>query len=298
LVKLITGSDIALFLGKTLHGKSLSVSKPADLSECGPNDLVWVRNYSEERLNILESLRPALVICDHETAQKTTIPHISSENPRLDFIRILNHFYKPPLAAGIDSTAIIGQGALIGLRAHIGAYTRIAKTVSIGENCLIGSGISIEGDVAIGNRCVIKANSVLGGQGFGFEYDENGRPIHFPHLGKIIIEDDVWIGACSTVEIGALGATKIGQGCKIDDLVQIGHNVHIGFNTLIMANSVICGGAIIGENCWIAPNSVIKQKVRIGNRVTVGLGSVVLKDVDDGCVVAGVPAGPLKPKLP
>jgi len=290
----ITGLDIAGFLEKPLYGESALIDRPANLDECGPNDLVWVKNFTIERLNLIEVRRPALVIYDHETAKVTTVSHIASDHPRLDFIRVLNHYFGIIREAGIHSTAIIDPGAVIGKGVSIGAYVRLGKYVSIGDECIIGSGVALEGKVGLGNRCVIKANSVIGGQGFGFEYDEEERPIHFPHLGRIVIEDDVWIGACSTVEIGTLGATRICQGCKIDDLVQVGHNVTVGRNTLIMANTIICGGAVVGEKCWIAPNSVVKEKVRIGNRVTVGLGSVVLKDVEDDLIVAGVPAKPLK----
>lgn len=293
-MKKLEGKDIALFLNKPLHGDSRSIEKPADLQEGGPKDIVWVKSYAENRLQLLETFRPALAICDADTAQRTSVPHIVSDNPRLDFIRVLNHFFKKDAVRQIHPTALIEDGAVLGTNVSVGAYSRIGKNVRIGDRSVLGAGVDIEGEVLLGQRCVIKANSVLGGQGFGFEYDEAGIPMHFPHIGKIILEDDVWIGACSTVEIGALGTTRIGRGSKVDDLVQIGHNVTIGANTLIMANSVICGGAEVGERCWIAPNSVIKEKVRIGRRVTIGLGSVVLKDIPDGLVVAGVPAKPLK----
>jgi len=291
---IITGLAVSRFLNKPLRGKSMSIFRPADLHECGKEDIVWVRSFTSENLKLLETCRPALAICDRETAKKATISTITSDNPRLDFIRILNNFFKKALDVRIHQSAIIEPGASIGNNVKIGAFVHIGKNVSIGDDCIIGSGVKIEGKVTMGKRCVIKANSVLGGQGFGFEYDEHGNPIHFPHLGEILIEDDVWIGACSTVEIGTLGKTMICTGCKVDDLVQIGHNVFIDRNTLIMANSVICGGASIGKNCWIAPNSVIKEKIQVGNRAKVGLGAVVLKNVEPGMVVAGVPAKPLK----
>lgn len=289
----VTGSDIAKALGSVLRGESKIVEKPADLADCAPNDLVWVKSFTAERLMLLEKSLPALVICDEKTACSTSVPCIVSSNPRLDFIKVLNAFFQPVEKHIINSKAEISPSAKIGKNVEIGAYACIGSDVTIGNDCVIGSGVAIEGAVTVGERCRIKANSAIGGQGFGFEYDEDGTPLHFPHLGKIIIEDDVWIGACSTVEIASLGTTRICTGSKIDDLVQIGHNVTIGKNTLVMANVVICGGAVIGEKCWLAPNSVIKQKVVIGNNVTLGLGSVVLKNIEDNLVVAGVPARPL-----
>jgi len=294
--KAITGQVVAAFLQKPLRGQSLPILQPADLSGCGPGTVVWVKSFTEERLRWLEERRPALAICDHETGHKTTVPHIISGNPRLDFIRTLTEFFTPTPETGIHPTALVDTGASIGKNVSIGAFARIGDRVSIGDDCYIGSGVTLEGDVTLGRGCVIKPNSVLGGQGFGFEYDEDGKPLHFPHLGKIVVEDDVWIGACTTVELGTLGATTLRKGCKIDDLVQIGHNVTVGPKTLIMANTVICGCVVIGEHCWIAPNSVIKEKVRIGHRVTIGLGSVVIRDVDDGLIMAGVPAKPIPSK--
>jgi len=209
---------------------------------------------------------------------------------------VVVQFFLPVEEHGIHPTASIHPEAKLGARISVGPYCCIGPMVRIGNDCVIGSGVSLEGELIIGNRCHIKANSVLGAAGFGFELDEDGKPIHFPHLGRVVIEDDVWLGACTTVERATLGTTRICSNVKIDDLVQIGHNTITGENTLIMANVVLCGGANIGRDCWIAPNSVIKQKVKIGNGVTVGLGSVVLKDVPAGIVVAGVPAKPIEKK--
>lgn len=289
----ITGSDIAAFLSQPLRGLNLEIIKPAELDHCDEGDLVWVRSFTPERLELLEQGHPSLAICDAETAEQTSVPAISCTNPRLAFIRVLNEFFTSKHETGIHPTALVASEAVIGDNTSIGPFARIGPRVVIGNNCIIGSGVAMESQVTLGNRCVIKPNSVLGGQGFGFEYDDDGVAIHFPHLGRIILEDDVWIGACTTIELATLGVTRLGKGCKVDDLVQIGHNVSVDNNTLIMSNSVLCGGARIGEHCWIAPNSVIKQKVHIGNRVTVGLGAVVLKDVADDLVVAGVPAKPL-----
>lgn len=290
----ITGRDVALFLGFDLLGENLAISKPADLAEAGPGALVWLKRHSKENQELIEQRRPALVICDSESADLLSVPRIASDNPRLDFIRAISHFFAESQEVGIHPTAIIGEGAAVGRNVNIGAYVRIGPKVTIGEGCNISSGVSIEGEVVIGNRCFIKANSAIGGAGFGFEYARDGTPIHFPHIGRVVLEDDVWLGACTTIERATLGTTRLCKGSKIDDLVQIGHNSTIGENTLIMANAVICGGAVVGKHCWIAPNSVIKEHVILGDRVVVGLGAVVLKDVTDGLTVAGVPARPLR----
>jgi len=292
-LKTVDGSIIASFLRRRLGGASRVVRKPADLAKCGEGDMVWVKSFSPERLSLLEERRPSLAICDPETAAKTTVPSIVSERPRLDFIRAVTHLFVPETKPAIHPTAIVDPAATLGERVSIGAYACIGPDVTLGDDCVIGPGVVIEGTVQLGKCCVVKPNSVIGAPGFGFECDENGRPLHFPHLGQVVIEDDVWIGSCSTVERAALGTTRICARCKIDDLVQVGHNVTIGGDTLVCANSVTCGGAKIGRGCWLAPNSVIKEKVQVGDGVTVGLGAVVIRDVPDGLVVAGVPAKPL-----
>jgi UDP-3-O-[3-hydroxymyristoyl] glucosamine N-acyltransferase len=217
-------------------------------------------------------------------------------NPRLDFIRVLKSYFEPPPKRGIHPTAIIGKKAVLGKSVLIGPYALIGSEAVIGDHSRVGSGVRIEGRVQIGKNCYIKPNSVIGCQGFGFEFSETSGLMHFPHIGRIVIGDDVWIGACTTIELGTLGTTHVADGCKIDDLVQVGHNVFVGECSMVMANTVICGGASIGKRCWIAPNSVIKEKVKLGDRVTVGLGAVVLRDVPEGLTVAGVPARPLPQK--
>lgn len=294
--RLPSSREIAEFLSRPLHGDNRQIAGPADLSAADSHNIVWVKSLTNERLASLEERRPGLTICDEATGEKTTVAHIVSDNPRRDFIKVLERFFPAAKPEGIHATAVIDPGACIGKAVGIGAHSVIGSECQIGEGCLIGPGVVMEGRVFMGRNCVVKANSVIGGQGFGFEYDKEGRPLHFPHSGRIVIEDDVWIGACSTIEIGALGETRLCRGCKIDDLVQVGHNVTVGKATLVMANSVLCGGVIVGERCWIAPNSVVKEKVIVGNHVKIGLGAVVLKDIADGLVVAGVPARPLTKK--
>jgi UDP-3-O-[3-hydroxymyristoyl] glucosamine N-acyltransferase len=209
-------------------------------------------------------------------------------------VQALHRFFVAEPPPAIHPTALIDPQAVLEQGVSVGAYSRVGPEVVLGDSCVIGSGVSLEGPVLLGARCRIKANSVIGGYGFGFEYDDDGTPLHFPHVGRIVLENDVWLGACTTVERATLGETRLCRGVKVDDLVQIGHNCCVGANTLVMANAVLCGGVVVGSRCWIAPNSVVKQKVRLGDRVTVGLGAVVLRDVASDAVVAGVPAKPLQ----
>lgn len=287
----ITSEEIASFLNLVLHGRNCNITRPADLSDCGPGDIIWIKGKSPERVAIANSKNPSLVICEPDLAPLLSTSYLVTANPRLAFIKVVSKWFcDSEHTIEIHPTAIVEPGVVIGKNVAIGPYSRVGRNVRIGDECVIGSGVSLEGNLELGKRCRIKSNAVLGAPGFGFERDENGVPLHFPHLGKIVLEDDVWIGACSTVERATLGTTRLCASVKVDDLVQIGHNTVTGTGTLVMSNVVICGGAQIGKNCWIAPNSVIKEKIKIGSNVVVGLGSVVIRDVADGLTVAGVPA--------
>ena len=135
-----------------------------------------------------------------------------------------------------------------------------------------------------------KPGVVIGGPGFGFEYDENNIPIHFPHTGEVIIGDNVYIGANSTVDRATIDATIIEDDVKIDNLVHVAHNCIIRRNTLLTAGTILSGGVIIGEKSWLSPNSTVHQKVKIGNNCTIGMGAVVLRKVKDETTVFGNPA--------
>jgi UDP-3-O-[3-hydroxymyristoyl] glucosamine N-acyltransferase LpxD len=177
---------------------------------------------------------------------------------------------------------------------QIGSNAVIEPGVTIGPRTRIEHGVVLHSGVRIGERCVIKANSVIGGDGFGFERDEKGRPIRFIHLGSVVIHDDVEIGALNTVVRGSLGDTVVGARTKADDHVHIAHNVTIGEDCLITACAEISGGVKIGNRVWIGPNAAIMQKVEIGDDVIVGLGAVITKSVEPGLTVTGNPAEELR----
>lgn len=209
---------------------------------------------------------------------------IETTNPRLSFARATQllqsnpgfiQYLEPPT---IDNSAQISESAQIGNGVSIGANTHI------GHNVVIGDGVSI------GRDCVIKSNSVIGEDGFGFERDESGIPIRIPHLGSVSLGDRVEIGSISTICRGTIEDTVIGDDVKIDDHVHIAHNCEIRSGTLIAACAEISGGVLVGNKCWIAPNSSIKQKVVIGDLAFVGIASNVTKDVSSRHVVGGNPA--------
>jgi len=149
----------------------------------------------------------------------------------------------------------------------------------------------------IGKDCYIHPTAVINVPGFAFERDENGVPIYRPHIGRLIIGDNVRVGALTVIQRGTIDDTIIGNNVKIDDQCHIGHNNIIGDNTIIASGACICGTVTIGKNCWIGAGAKIMQHITIGDNVTIGLGANVVKSVPDGETYAGFMARPLNELL-
>lgn len=269
--------EIAKFLNKELIGDNIEINGFSSLSNLVKGTVVFAKKYNKEYEETLGLTKDVLaIVC--EGFENLSIPHIVSANPRLDFLRVVGSFFaEKDIPTGIHPSANIEQGANIGQNVSIGAHCHIGAKVKIGDNTTILPNCSIYGKVTIGCDCYIKPGVVIGGPGFGFEKDENGIPVHFPHTGEVIIGDDVYIGANTTIDRGTIDATVIEDHVKIDNLVHIAHNCKIGANTIITGGAFVSGGVQVGKNVWIAPNSSIHQQVKIGDNSKVGIGAVILK---------------------
>ncbi len=180
--------------------------------------------------------------------------------------------------AAIGYGVVLGEGVRIGRGVEIGPYTCIAHT-SIGAGTKIGAHCSI------------------GLQGFGFERSLSGEWVRFPHIGTVEIAEDVEIGSNTCIDRGALGATRVERGAKIDNLVHIAHNVVVGEGCLIIAHAMVAGSVKLEPGAWIAPSAAILNQLTVGAGATIGLGAVVIRDVAPGATVAGNPARPLAPRV-
>ena len=234
------------------------------------------------------------------------IIQIVSQNPLLDFYKIVILFYPESSNDNekvvnsknnnqfLKKNILIGENTLIDKSANIGRDTEIGNNViikhnvHIGKNCKIGSNVIIE-NALFGDNIIIKSGTLIGQTGFGFNFEKKKR-IKFPHIGRVIIENDVLIGSFCTIDRGSLTDTVIGEFTSIDNQVQIAHNVKIGNHCMIAAQSGIAGSTIIGNNVKIGGQTGISGHLSIGNNVKIGGKSGVIADIDDNQTVMGYPA--------
>jgi len=214
----------------------------------------------------------------------------STVNAKKTMMDCAAKFFRAEIETGVHTMASVHPETIIGKNASIAAGVVIEQNVTIGDNCIIEPNVYIHPGTVIGSNVYIKANAVIGGNGFGYVKNDEGSFDHVPHFGKVIIKDDVHIGSNTCIDRGSLSDTIIGKGVKVDNLVHIAHNVEIGEHTLVIACAMVAGSVKIGSNAWIAPAASIKNGLTIGSRTTVGMASLVLKSVEDGKTVAGVPA--------
>jgi len=235
---------------------------------------------------------------------------IRVENPYFAFAKIMTRWFSNrPLPKGISPKAVVADSAKLGSNVSLGHFAVIGENVVIGSNVTIFQGVSIEAGSAIGddcivypnvviydgtrigNRCIIHSGVVIGSDGYGFA-THDGKHHKIPQIGIVRIEDDVEIGAGTTIDRAALGETVIGEGTKIDNLVQIGHNVKVGKHCLLVSQVGIAGSTELGDYVAVAGQSGFSGHLKIGNRVQVAAKSAVLDDVPDDTKVMGSPAVP------
>lgn len=288
----------------------VEIKRVASLEEAKEGDLTFL-SHPRYKPWLEKTKAEAIILRPDVQAPGKNI--IRSSNPQLTFIQAIDLLYPPEKpkpgissAAWIAPTAqigpevSIGPGCVISDHVKIGARTvihplvAIYAEVEIGEDCLIYSHVAIREKTIIGNRVIIHNGAVIGSDGFGYVQLENGLHRKIPQLGRVIIEDDVEIGANTTIDRATLGETRIGRGTKIDNLVQIAHNVQIGANSILAGQVGIAGSSRIGQRVIMGGQVGIADHVDIGDGVLIAAKSGVMKDLPAGVIVAGIPSLDIK----
>lgn len=305
LSEILSGIDVTI---NDTHSLSRAVSLVSSLQNVEAGALVFVENRKHLPLLKHSQAFACFVKPAHAdlVASYNIIP-ILTKTPRAHFARVLGKLFRekpeaPVLRSGpnasgsqIHPTAIIANDAEIGADVKIGPYAVIGTGVRIGDRCIIGAHTNIS-FALLGEACVIKPGAVIGGSGFGVAHDENGV-VDIPHLGRVILRDRVSIGSQSCVDRGQLGDTEIGDDTKIDNLVQIAHNVKIGKGSAIAGHTGVSGSCIIGDYVQMGGSVGLADHVKIGDRVMIGARSGVMHDIPDGETWLGTPAQPFRDEM-
>jgi UDP-3-O-[3-hydroxymyristoyl] glucosamine N-acyltransferase len=298
----VTLSEIVARFGGSLKGAgSLSVARIAPLDVAGEGDLAFLSN--PKYRSRLASSRAAAVILSADIPEWQG-PAILTPNPYLYFARVSQWLNPPPVApVGIHPTAVVDgevdPTASVGSHCHIGRGAKLGANVVLGANCSIGACAEIGTDTRlasnvtvchgcrIGARGIVHSAAVIGSDGFGFARELDGTWVKIPQVGRVVIGDDVEIGAGTTIDRGALGDTVIGDGVKLDNQIQVGHNVVIGPHTAMAGCVGIAGSAVIGARCTVGGGAVILGHLRIADDVNVSAGTLVAKSINAAGTYSG-----------
>ena len=283
---------------QAVHGpRNRTVSRVAPIDRADEESLTFCSKAPPASERLMRESLAAVILCGAAQVSSDTLALgktlIIVADPRLAMLRVINRWFAPMRPGpGIHPSASVDPRADVAATATIGPFTYVGCATVGADSVVQGHGFIGDG-VRIGSRVVIQAGAIVGADGFGYQRNERGELERFPHVGGVRVEDDVEIGACACVDRGALGDTVLRQGCKIDNLVHIAHNVTIGKYALIIAHAMVGGSTEVGDGAWVAPSATLRDGIRVGHHATVGLGALVVKDVPDGAVVMGAPARPM-----
>lgn len=301
-------SDIHALVGGELHGQAaVTISSLASLQEAHPRALAFVAN--DKAMKALPGLRAAALLV-HRYLPTLSIPQIVVSNPLLAFAQVAQKFFMPPMAArGIANEITRGTDLHIGSDPSIWPFVTLGDRVTIGARVTLYPGVFVGSDSRIGDDCVLYPNvvvregcslgarvivhsgTVIGSDGFGY-VQHQGRHHKIPQLGGVIIEDDVELGANVTIDRATLGNTVIKQGTKVDNLVQIAHNVSVGEHSIVVAQVGIAGSTTIGHHVMIGGQAGLADHLHVGDQVMIAARAGVNRNLEPNQIVSGAPVMP------
>jgi len=308
-------TDIAKFLnGEIIGNENIKVSNVSKIEEGKSGTLAFLANLKYESFLYSTNASVVLVNKDFVPRKKVNATLIKVDDAYQAFASLLDLYMQAKSLqktgieqpSYIDSTASVGKEIYIGAFAYVGKNSKIGNNtklypqvyigddVTIGNDCVIYAGAKIYSDSVIGNRCIIHSGVVIGSDGFGFAPMENGSYKKMAQIGNAILEDDVEIGANTTIDCGTMDSTIIRKGAKIDNLVQVGHNCEVGENTVIAAQTGMAGTSKVGKNCKFGGQVGLAGHLTIGDNVFIGAQSGVAKSVNNNQIILGSPAIEIK----
>ncbi|CZE48068.1 UDP-3-O-(3-hydroxymyristoyl)glucosamine N-acyltransferase [Campylobacter geochelonis] len=298
-------SEIAKILDVKFDGKDVEIVALNSLKAASSLELSYCDGV--KHANLLKESKAGVIIVtkDVQNLAPKDSQILVHENPHLAFAILSQKFAKKLIdedlafpsvdaLATVMSHAYVGLGSVVAKNTIVMAGAYIGENVKVGENCIIYPNAVIYNDTIIGDRCIIHANAVIGSDGFGFAHTKTGEHVKIYHNGNVVIEDDVEIGACSTVDRGVFGSTIIKKGTKIDNLVQIGHNCELGENCLIVSQTGIAGSSTLGRNVVMGGQSGTTGHLKVGDFAQVAARGGVTKNIAGGKAYGGRPAVELK----
>jgi UDP-3-O-[3-hydroxymyristoyl] glucosamine N-acyltransferase len=315
-VRTLTAADVAAAAGGELRGPGqVSVTAVAPLHRAQPHELSFLA--TARYAPLLAASRPGVLLVTPELADTPggAVSRVIVANPQEAMLALLPRLYRTPTRhPGIHPTAQIGRGARFGSEPAIGPYAvvgsgaRLGERVTLGAHVVVGDGVVIGDDcqlfphvtvypgTTLGSRVIIHAGARLGSDGFGYVF-RDGVHAKIPHVGRCLIEDDVEIGANTTIDRGSVDDTVIGAGSKIDNLVQIGHNVRVGRLCLLMAQVGVAGSVRIGDGCILAGQVGVSGHHEIGDGARLAAQAGVFGNIPAGETWSGYPARPHRESL-
>lgn len=305
-----TAEQIAGILeGKVVGNPNAEVYKLAKIEEGVVGSLTFLSN--PKYLNYIYSTQASITIVNDtfEPEQAITTTLIKVEDAYKAFSKLLEYYNQVKLMkSGIEQPSVISENVTYGDQLYLGSFCYVGKNViignnvkiypntfigdnvTIGDNCVLFAGVRIYSETEIGNNCTIHSGSIIGSDGFGFAPSEDGTFTKIPQIGNVILEDNVDVGSCTTIDRATLGSTIIRKGVKLDNQIQIAHNVEIGENTVIASQTGIAGSTKIGKNCMIGGQVGIVGHIIIGDNVRIQAQSGIGKSLKEGETVQGSPA--------